>query len=443
MEHILFHVAEVARRAGEAIMQARREGFTMRTKEGNTPVTDADVRANEIIRHGLAQYTWPILSEESVDDVKRLDAEYVWIVDPLDGTKALVEGGEDFCVMIGLVKGGKTELAVVYQPSTDKLYTALRGGGAFLTIGAAKTKLQVSNISESAQARFIGSRHHHSPAVDALVRALGISHIVRASSNGVKIGSIAEGRFELLYNPTDKMSEWDICAPQLILEEAGGRVTGARGEELLYNKMTPQNPYGIIASNGFIHKEALRNVRMIVFSPDDGKVQGIVLWLTGLSGSGKTTIAEALKAKLSGSAMRVYVIDGDAVRNNDGQRLRFSREDIRENNRRIAELAREKSMEYDVVLVPVIAPYEEDRIQNRAIIGKQYVEVFVDCPLAVCEERDVKGLYKKARRGEITDLIGVSPENPYEKPIAPNIVIDTSTATLEEGVEALIKQIPR
>jgi adenylyl-sulfate kinase len=135
------------------------------------------------------------------------------------------------------------------------------------------------------------------------------------------------------------------------------------------------------------------------------------------------------------------VIDGDAVRDKDGRRLGFSREDIRENNRRIAELALEESKTHDVVLVPVISPYQEDRAQNRAIIGRGYIEVFLDCPLSVCEERDVKGLYKKARTGEVANFIGVSDTNPYEKPSNPDIVIDTSKATVEEEVEILINYI--
>src|SRR3989344_5207636 len=122
---------------------------------------------------------------------------------------------------------------------------------------------------------------------------------------------------------------------------------------------------------------------------------GTVLWLTGLSGSGKSTLAEALKKTYETQRKRVCIIDGDAVRQKDARPLGFSREDIRENNRRIALLAKEKKQEYDLVFISVIAPFREDRARSREIIGSHFFEVFVDCPLAACIQRDVKGLYKE------------------------------------------------
>lgn len=444
MEHMVLQVAATAQRAGEAIMQLRKAGFGSWEKEGGSPVTDADMRSDAIIRDGLSRYGWPILSEESTT-ADRSGAEYVWIVDPLDGTRSFADGGEDFCVMIGLVRDGAPVLAVVYQPPTGKLYTALRGGGAFLGAGTAKKKLSVSTIIDVAKARFISSRNHIAPETDTLARSLGIAHIERVGSVGVKMGLIAEGRFELFFNPTDKMSEWDMCAPHLILEESGGRVTGALGQEFIYNKTAPQNSYGILATNGALHEKVVQAIRIMMgkeyLARPEKAAAGMVLWFTGLSGSGKTTIAGALKKKLEAGRKRVCIIDGDAVRKGHERPLGFSREDIRENNRRIAELARAKSASHDVVLVPVIAPYREDRARNREIIGEKYTEVFVDCPLAVCEARDVKGLYKKARSGEMVNLIGVSKETPYEKPIAPHVVIDTSTMAVGEGVAMILKYI--
>ena len=166
---------------------------------------------------------------------------------------------------------------------------------------------------------------------------------------------------------------------------------------------------------------------------------GKVLWFTGLSGSGKTTLARALQKALEARGKRVMCLDGDEIRKIHPQKLGFSREDIRENNRLIAELADTKSLENDFVLVPVIAPYREDREGARHRLGERYIEVFVDCPLGVCEARDTKGLYKKARSGEIGDLIGVSEKNPYETPISPECVIRTDRVTIKEGVEVLLK----
>ena len=167
----------------------------------------------------------------------------------------------------------------------------------------------------------------------------------------------------------------------------------------------------------------------------------IVLWFTGLSGSGKTTLAEALKNELNNRGKKAYILDGDVVRNTLHKNFGFSREDIRENNRLIAELAREHGKNHDVVLVPVISPYSEDRAHNRFIVGEGYVEVFVDCPLSVCEDRDVKGLYKKARAGEIKNFIGVSELHPYERPENPDIVIKTHEKGIDESVDELVKEI--
>lgn len=169
----------------------------------------------------------------------------------------------------------------------------------------------------------------------------------------------------------------------------------------------------------------------------------LVFWFTGLSGSGKTTLADAFAKALKKNGKGICIIDGDDVRYKRKTPLGFSYENIRENNRLIAELARERSKTHDVVLVPVISPYAEDRASNRTIVGGGYIEVFVDCPLEICEKRDVKGLYKKARAGEIENFIGVHASNPYEKPISPDIVINTSKTTIEEGVKQLLEAIKR
>ena len=165
---------------------------------------------------------------------------------------------------------------------------------------------------------------------------------------------------------------------------------------------------------------------------------GIVVWFTGLSGSGKTTIAAAVKKELLERGQRVCLLDGDEVRRVRHRHLSFSREDIRENNRLIAELAKEQQLSHVFVLVPIIAPFRQDRAMARRIIGGQFLEVFIDCPLRVCAERDVKGLYQKARAGEINNLIGVSATNPYEPPLAPDGVIKTGEMNIGSSVKALL-----
>ena len=164
----------------------------------------------------------------------------------------------------------------------------------------------------------------------------------------------------------------------------------------------------------------------------------VVLWFTGLSGSGKTTLAKALEADLLRRGKKVLMLDGDEVRKKHTRQLGFSREDIRENNRIIAEYVKEKSPMYDMVLVPVISPYREDRAMARDIIGDNFLEVFIDCPISVCEGRDVKGLYKKARKGEIQNFIGIHDSSPYEMPINPEIKIKTFKTHPEKSLEIFL-----
>lgn len=159
-----------------------------------------------------------------------------------------------------------------------------------------------------------------------------------------------------------------------------------------------------------------------------------VIWFTGLSGSGKTTIALELKKKLVEFGKSVDMLDGDVVRNKLHKHLGFSREDIRKNNQLIAELANKKLKEYEFILVPIISPYKEDRKMVRLIIQGNFIELFINSSLKKCIERDVKGLYKKALSGEINDFIGVSDSNPYEQPEKPDIEVDTESLSIDESL---------
>ncbi|MBI2639322.1 MAG: sulfate adenylyltransferase [Candidatus Sungbacteria bacterium] len=169
--------------------------------------------------------------------------------------------------------------------------------------------------------------------------------------------------------------------------------------------------------------------------------KGTVIWFTGLSGSGKSTIAEKLKNELESRGKSVCVLDGDAIRSGQNKHLSFSREDIRENNRLIAELARERAGEHDFVLVPIISPYREDRAMARTIIGGGFLELYVNASLEKCIERDPKGLYKKALAGEISNFIGVAATNPYEAPTSPDIKIDNEKFGIEQNIERLLNYL--
>lgn len=166
---------------------------------------------------------------------------------------------------------------------------------------------------------------------------------------------------------------------------------------------------------------------------------GATVWLTGLSGSGKSTIAHRTEQWLVASGRAAYVLDGDNLRHGLNGDLGFRSEDRTENVRRVGEVARLMADAGLVVLVPVISPYRVDRDRVRLIhtvAGVPFHEVFVDTPLEVCEQRDPKGLYRKARAGEIRGFTGI--DDPYESPTQPELVVRTAESSVDEAVEAIV-----
>jgi adenylylsulfate kinase len=163
--------------------------------------------------------------------------------------------------------------------------------------------------------------------------------------------------------------------------------------------------------------------------------KGVTIWFTGLSGSGKSTIAHLVEKKLRTTGAKVELLDGDVIRTNLSKGLGFSKEDRDLNIKRIGFVCHLLTRNGVIAIVSAISPYREARDHNRRLIG-DFVEVYVDCPLEVCEERDVKGLYKKARQGEVAEFTGVS--DPYEEPLRPEVVCETSKETPEESAEKVL-----
>jgi len=165
-----------------------------------------------------------------------------------------------------------------------------------------------------------------------------------------------------------------------------------------------------------------------------------LIWFTGLSGSGKSTLAVQLEAQLHALGFKTYLLDGDNIRSGLNKDLSFTDEGRIENIRRIGEVARLMLDAGIVVLSAFISPFRADREQVKAIVGAEnYIEVFVDAPIEVCEQRDVKGLYKKARAGEVKNFTGI--DSPYETPDSPDVVIETGVLSVEESIEMLMKII--
>ena len=168
--------------------------------------------------------------------------------------------------------------------------------------------------------------------------------------------------------------------------------------------------------------------------------QAILLWFTGLSGSGKSTIANCVEQELHKNSIHTYTLDGDNIRKGLNSDLSFSPEDRSENIRRIAETAHLMMDAGLVVLAAFVSPYRNDRDHVRNIVGNDnMVEIYINTSVEECERRDVKGLYKKARKGEIKNMTGISA--PYESPLHPDIQINTEEVTIIDATEQIINFI--
>jgi 3'(2'), 5'-bisphosphate nucleotidase len=246
----------LARQAGELIRSLQGRGLAVEQKPDDSPVTEADRRADALIVAAL-RLAFPddgVLSEEAPDDGTRLHKPRVWMVDPIDGTKDFIRGRDGYAVMIGLLDGDRPALGVVYQPIGDKLYSAVRGGGALLARdGGAPAPVRVSPIDDLHRIRMVASASNRSATIDRVRERLGVSDEINVGSVGLKLGLIAEGVRDLYVNPAGHSKLWDVCGPEAILVEAGGRLSDATGRPLVYRDAELGNVRGLIASNGLVH----------------------------------------------------------------------------------------------------------------------------------------------------------------------------------------------
>lgn len=178
---------------------------------------------------------------------------------------------------------------------------------------------------------------------------------------------------------------------------------------------------------------------------DREKLKGhrsFILWFTGLSGSGKSTLAHRVEEELFEMGIHTYVLDGDNIRSGLNRDLGFSEEDRKENIRRIGEVAKLFVDAGIVVLTAFISPYRRDRNFVRSLVNEgDFIEIYVKCPLEVCEKRDPKGLYKKAKLGIIKNFTGI--DAPYEEPINPEIVVETDRQSIEECVNKIVDYLKK
>jgi len=254
---------DLAREAGAAILDLYEGPLDIQQKadaDDREPVTQADKLANEIIVQRLS-LEFPedgILAEESIDTERRLGKSRVWMIDPLDGTTGFIDGNGDFAVQIGLAESGACVLGVVYQPLTGVLYRAIRSGGAWVERPEAEAeRARVSNRIDLSTMRLAASRSHRSPRMDKVVQRFGVKQEVRRGSVGIKVGLIVEQQCDLYVHLSPRTKQWDTCAPEIILQEAGGQLTDLFGRPLRYNSPEVQNRNGIVASNGVAHQEVI------------------------------------------------------------------------------------------------------------------------------------------------------------------------------------------
>jgi 3'(2'), 5'-bisphosphate nucleotidase len=254
----------LSKKAGEKILDFYENGFEVEEKihadNFSEPVTIADRTASKIIVEGLAE-VFPadgILSEEEFDDKKRLDKQRVWIIDPLDGTQGFVNKNDDFAVQIGLAANGEAILGAVYLPTENVLYFASKDEGAWMIENDKPPKrLEVSAETDFARMNLAVSRNHRSPRMSLVVESLGLKREIRRGSVGLKIGLIAQKFCDLYIHLSPRTKHWDTCAPEIILREAGGRMTDLFGGKIIYNTPDVHNHNGVLASNGVSHDTAI------------------------------------------------------------------------------------------------------------------------------------------------------------------------------------------
>lgn len=247
---LLEEISDAAREAGEAILELVRRGFDVETKVDRSPVTEADHAAELIILAALARAApgVPVIAEEEVA-AGRIPAhgDTYFLVDPLDGTKEFIRGGDDYTVNIGLIAKGVPHLGVVYQPAIDRLWAGLAGHGAFVEEGGTRKEIHCRPLGEQ-RAAVASKSHFNQQTADYLAEAIGLCDHVSVGSS-LKFCIVAEGQADI-YPRLSPTSEWDTAAGHAVLLAAGGRVDGPDGGPLTYGKQAFLNR-GFCATAGW------------------------------------------------------------------------------------------------------------------------------------------------------------------------------------------------
>ena len=253
---------KAAQEASNAILEIYQKGYNTFTKTDDSPVTDADLKSNKIIKEILSITKHSILSEEDIDDQNRLSKDIIWIIDPLDGTSDFIDKTGEFTVMIALVQNKKPILGVISWPTEKTLFVAQKNCGAFRYSNDKWDKISVTKIDEMSKCRTVGSRHHLSDKEKKFIKKIGIEDFTSIGSS-LKVGKISSGEAEAYITTTNKMKEWDTAASYCIISEAGGKMTDMLGNDLTYNNKNVYHQNGILVTNGLIHNKIVKEFKKL------------------------------------------------------------------------------------------------------------------------------------------------------------------------------------
>ncbi len=417
---LLPDVVALAVAAGAGIEAARHAPGGVQTKADGSPVSQPDRDAHALIVPALRALTpgVPIVSEEGdmPADADRTQWREFWLVDPLDGTREYLAGRPDYTVNIALVRDGRPVLGVVHAPGHDVTYWAVEGEGSWRRRGdGVAVRIVAQPPAPGAALRVAESRSHGSPVLDDVLGGYRVGERIAIGSS-IKFCFVAEGTADC-YVRLGPTMEWDVAAGDCVFRCATADGT-SHPSPLTYNK------------------PGLRNAGFVLgFLPP----RPAVVWFTGLSGAGKSTIAAALLTRLHATGAAVELLDGDVLRA-QFPGTGFSRTERDSHNRRVAFMASRLEAHGVTVLVSLVSPYRESRDAARALC-RTFVEVHVATPLAVCEARDTKGLYAQARAGTLTNLSGVG--DPYEAPERAELVIDANVEPAEAAAGRILAWLQR
>ena len=253
---------KAAQEASSTILEIYHSDYSTFTKNDDSPVTDADLKSNKIIKEILSITKHSILSEEDIDDQNRLSKDTIWIIDPLDGTSDFIDKTGEFTVMIALVQNKKPILGVISWPTEKTLFVAQKNCGAFRYSNDKWDKISVTKIDEISKCRTVGSRHHLSDKEKEFIEKIGIEDFTSIGSS-LKVGKISSGQAEAYITTTNKMKEWDTAASYCIILEAGGKMTDMLGNDLKYNNKNVHHQNGILVTNGLIHEKILQEFKKL------------------------------------------------------------------------------------------------------------------------------------------------------------------------------------